>query len=612
VNVSSGNGRAWPLILHDGRLHLLVITVLGILAYSNTFLVPFLLDDEANIVNNPRIRSIWGSPESSSTVRGKPSSGVLVGPETRPVGYFTFALNYRLSGLHVTSYHVVNLAIHIANALLLYGLVVLSFRTPRLSGSSLAGNAPFLALLAALLFVSHPIQTQAVTYIVQRLASLATLFYLLALFLYVKARLCDRTFPHATVLFAASVLAAVLAMRTKEISFTLPATVLLYDLLFLKGSAKKRLLPFVPMAMTMLIIPMVLLGLTTPLGETIGDIGDRARLATDMPRAVYLFTQFRVITTYVRLLFLPVGQNVDYDFPLYTSFFQPGVFMSFVFLLLLFGGGVYLIVRSRRGEPSLRLAGFGIIWFFVALSVESSVIPIIDVIFEHRVYLPSAGAFTALACGAFLLMGKLGQGKLRTAAIALLGLLPVLCAGAAFRRNHVWRDRVSLWSDVVKKSPGKARAHRGLGDAYGDQGEMQLAVREWKLSIEIDPQGSAKAHYNLGNAHKDRGDLVSAVKEWELALEIDPNYSLALSQLGTKCFVERRYGKAIDYYRRAIKASEANAEAHYNLALLFERSGHPAEAAVCYGNFVKVAPAYRHQEVERARRRIEALKPPDR
>ncbi|MHC4502886.1 MAG: tetratricopeptide repeat protein, partial [Planctomycetota bacterium] len=360
---------------------------------------------------------------------------MAVGRATRPVGYFTFAVNYRLSGLHVTSYHVVNLAIHIANALLLYGLVVLSFRTPRLSGSSLAGGAPLLALFAALLFVSHPIQTQAVTYIVQRFTSLATLFYLLAIFLYVKARLCDKIFPHATVLFAASVLAAVLAMKTKEISFTLPVTILFYDLLFLAGSAKKRLVPFIPMLLTMLIIPMALFDFTGSLGETIGDIGQRARLETDMSRAAYLFTQFRVITTYIRLLFLPVGQNLDYDYPLYTSFFQPGVFMSFVFLLLLFAGGVYLIVRSRKGEPSLRLAGFGMIWFFVALSVESSIIPIVDVIFEHRVYLPSAGAFTALVCGAFLLVSKLGHGKPRTAAIALLAFLPVLCAGAAFKRN---------------------------------------------------------------------------------------------------------------------------------------------------------------------------------
>jgi tetratricopeptide (TPR) repeat protein len=337
----------------------------------------------------------------------------------------------------------------------------------------------------------------------------------------------------------------------------------------------------------------------------------------------------------------------------------------------------------------------------VALSVESSIIPIVDVIFEHRVYLPSAGAFTALVCGAFLLVSKLGHGKPRTAAIALLAFLPVLCAGAAFKRNYVWRNSYSLWSDVVNKSPGKARARYNLGLAYHDRGQMRLAASEWELSVEIEPrsnpalkelgimcasahryeeakdyyrraieasatdaaahynlavllekeghaaeaveyfqsflriapaylyqyvqsarlrikalrpayQGDARAHFNLGNAYKDRGDLESAAKEWKLAIEIDPKHSFALSQLGTKHFLEGQHEEAIDYYRRAIEASETNAEAHYNLAMVLEKSGRPAEAAVCYGNFIRVAPPDLHREVKRARRRIEALKPPDR
>jgi hypothetical protein len=238
-------------------IHLALIALLGLLAYSNTFDVPFTFDDFENISENPIIKDFNHFIEPS-TAGGYKKYAAL---KSRYMGYLTFALNYRAHGLDVRGYHAVNLAIHIVNALLVYWLVVLTFRTPFMKDSQFRDYAGYIALFSALLFVAHPVQTQAVTYIVQRLASLATLFYLLAIALYVKCRLCGALSSRSAVLYALALISAVLAMKTKETAFTLPVMVALYEVLFFGGSPRKRFLYVLPLVLTMLIIPLTLLTL---------------------------------------------------------------------------------------------------------------------------------------------------------------------------------------------------------------------------------------------------------------------------------------------------------------------------------------------------------------
>jgi len=192
-------------------------------------------------------------------------------------------------------------------------------------------------------------------------------------------------------------------MKTKEIAFTLPATVVLYEFMFFKSSVRKRLIFLAIVALTLTIIPLSLLHSDKPLSAILSELSERTRIQTDMPRWHYLVTQMRVIVTYLRLVFLPVGQNLDYDYPIYHSLFTPQVFFSFLLLLAIVGSALYLLSASRsrhsgsspRAVP-YRLISFGIFWFFITLSVQSSIVPIVDVIFEHRVYSPSVGLFIAI------------------------------------------------------------------------------------------------------------------------------------------------------------------------------------------------------------------------
>ncbi|MDP2167408.1 MAG: hypothetical protein Q8J64_03645, partial [Thermodesulfovibrionales bacterium] len=397
--------------LNKTPFHLALIALLGLLAYSNTFDVPFQWDDKYTFIEgNPIIKDLGYFLEPSKA-EGLELYDTL---KTRYVGYLTFALNYKLHGLDVRGYHIVNIAIHIINSLLVYFLVVLTFRTPFLSNPLFLNNPPsppfakgglsegnLIALFSALLFVSHPVQTEAVTYIFQRLASLCAFFYMLSLLLYIKSRLTEKKTKYA--FYAMSLFSAVLAAKTKENAFTLPLVIALYEFFFFKGSINRRMLGLVPLLLTMLIIPLSLTGIDKPAGEIISGIGPITEGYQDILRWDYLFTQFRVIPTYIRLLFLPINQNIDYDYPVYNSFFDLEVLLSFFFLLSIFGSALYLFYRSKF-KPDLRLISFGIFWFFITLSVESSIIPIPMVINEYRLYLPSFGAFAAAAGGALILL----------------------------------------------------------------------------------------------------------------------------------------------------------------------------------------------------------------
>ncbi|MEE9613495.1 MAG: hypothetical protein V3W31_00895, partial [Thermodesulfobacteriota bacterium] len=442
----------------------LLIASACLLIYSNTLHSPFFFDDKLYILDNPGIRSLGNFLDFSGT---------------RYVAFLSFAVNYAVGGYEPFGYHIVNVAVHVINGLLVWWLVLLTFGTPAVERAAADPRLKyFAALAAAVIFVSHPVQTQAVTYITQRFATLATLFYLLSLTLFIKWRLSPEL-KGRTVLYLLSLLSVVLAMKTKEISFTLPVMIVLYEVMFFDSffsgherRPRTRFLPLVPFLLTMAIIPLNIFGPELGIDEGGSGIAEEARRLdvmrlTTLSRHDYVITQVRVIATYVRLLFLPVNQNFDYDYPVYTSPFEPAVFLSFLFLFFLFTFAFYLFLRSRKTNNGYGLlASFGILWFFITLSVESGAVVLWNVIFEHRLYLPSVGVVLALSAGVFYVFDYLKPMNLMAAAVVLLLVTALPLSYASYRRNGVWKDSVTLWTDVVGKSPDKARGHNNLGRAY--------------------------------------------------------------------------------------------------------------------------------------------------
>ncbi len=551
---------------------LLVIAASTILVYSNTFHASFHFDDIPSIVENQNLRDLHSQ---------WPPLG------SRYLGYLSFALNYRLGGLEVFGYHLTNLLIHVCNGLLIFWLTAITLRTPALRHAQAGPLLPrYLPLTAGLLFALHPIQTQAVTYIVQRFASLATLFFLLSVALYARARIAlDGDSPlrlRARALYGLSIVTAAAAMKTKEISFTLPFVVAGYEWLFFRR--QRRLCAVIPLAViAALLLPLDLL---TPEDRKLADLFSEgshfAAEAPEIPRTVYFLTQSRVVATYLRLFLLPIGQNFDHDIRLSSSLADPRVLFAVAILGAVVASAVLLLRRAGRTNTVPGVLVFsGVAWFFVTLSVESSIIPIRDVIFEHRLYLPSAGA--AIAVGTMLLWAieRLRFTRSVQAALALLVTAGPLSA-ATYARNFVWKDELALWSDTVAKSPDKARPHNMLGVEYRAEGRLDDAIREYQQAIRVD-HSMAEAYNNLGDAFQLKGELENAENEYREAIRIEPALAVAHYNLGLACEARGRIEEAEHEYREALRLEpELRLVAHVSLGRILIQLGRADEAVEHY------------------------------
>lgn len=549
-----------------------LLAVLATLIYSNTFSVPFIFDDVPNIVENSRIKDLRNLLDFSGS---------------RYIGYLSFSLNYYFNGLQLFGYHTVNLAIHIINAFLVYLFVRLLLQTPAIKQGNSSGTdrASWIALATALLFVVHPIQTQAVTYIVQRFASLATLFYLLSVVSYLKGRLPSADVRNKFFWCVLALLSTVLAMKTKEISFTLPIMLVLIEIVFFGAIDKERMVFFVPFLLTLLIIPLSRL-------DVVGNIGEGfAQQTTVLSRGEYLFTEFRVILTYLRLLLFPINQNLDYDYPVSHSLFEPSVLISFLFLSTLFAVSVYFMFVSS--SIWFKLAGFGMFWFFLTLSIESSIIPIWDVIFEHRLYLPSVGFLISLSAITFRAIPM--KVRSTTATILVVSLLLVFSI-ATYKRNIVWGEELTLWQDVVTKSPGSQRGHINLGAFLSKKGELDKAAFHYSRALEINPR-FAEAHHNFANTLAKQGRLEEAVQHYLQALQVNPelaeakrNLANVYTNLGAKLKQQSQIEEAAHLFSEAVQLNSDLDAAHYNLGTILAGQGRNEEAAFHFSEVLRINP----------------------
>lgn len=587
-------------IMQESRLqkplfHFFLIMAICLTVYSNTLKAPFEFDDYPAIVNNPIVKDL-GFMVNPSEAKNHKEIFQYDLFKRRYVGYLTFALNYRIHKLDVIGYHLVNLAIHIINALIVYCLVTLTFRTPFLNSSILKAHSNHIALFASLFFACHPVQTQAVNYIWQRVTLLSTMFYCLSLVMYIKWRLTSNKtnsfFSRIRLLFYfSSVISAVIAMKTKEFAFTLPIIILLYELMFFDGKLKKRFFYLVPLLLTMVIIPASLLDINKPMGELIGDFSETTRGDISISRWDYLFTQFTVIVTYIRLLFLPINQNLDYDYPIYNTFLTPEVFLSFLLLFSIFGLGVYMFLHSRNRNNSFRLIAFGIFWFYITLSMESSFIPLINLIFEHRIYLPSVGFSIALVLGVFLLLNKFGERKLHTIGVIIFMSVIIVLSVFSYSRNRVWSSEIALWKDCVEKSPQKVRPHIGLSNALNKQGRTEEAIEHYLKALRIKPD-YVEAYIDLGAALEKTGRTDEAIAHYLKALHMKPDNVDAHIKLGNTLKNQGRFKEAIVHYSEAVRIKPDHEKAHNNLGVALIHTGNIEEAIAHFQEALRIKPDY--------------------
>ena len=552
---------------HANLLLISVIIISGIIAYSNSFDCSFHFDDE-NVFHS-------SITESTSTL----ADWLRLFPN-RPVGIITFYLNYQIHGLDVWGYHLVNLIIHLANAFLVWWLTWLTLSTPAISKTEISRHKTAVAFLTGLLFVTHSLATQSVTYIVQRFASLSTLFYLLAMALFARGKLWQGDRTIAWLLFCGAFLCALLGMRTKEMVFTLPFAILLYDFCFFKTTFRKWRLKDESILLSGVILLVFLFwALRIVSFKSFDPVPPIQGYVFSISAKEYLYTQFSVILTYLRLFILPVHQNLDYDYQISNSFFHLKTFLSFSLLLGILAAGLMLFKRYR-------LISFGIFWFFLTLAVESSIVPISqNVIFEHRTYLPGYGFFLVLIASCFYFL----RGRYFHLAVVLLLLLSAVNAGLTYQRNKVWKNEFTLWSDVLKKSPNKARPNNNFGQVMLAQGKVKEAIYYYDRAIRLSPK-FIYLYNNRGAAYAKLGLYQKAIENYDEAIRLNRDHFSAYYNRANSYAALGKDQMAIADYRQAIRLSPKFANAYINLGIVQIKLGHYREAIDNCSQAVRLKP----------------------
>jgi len=438
----------------DRRYHRVAVfatCLVCMVIYSNTLNAPFVFDDYPNIQDNVHIRL------TRVSARGLYDAGFKSPNAKRPLSNISFALNYYWGGYTVSGYHVVNIIIHLINGILVYFLSLILFRqASQVPGRKIprirTGSIPLISLFAALIFIAHPIQTQSVTYIVQRMNSLATMFYLLSLLLYIQGRM-RRIRWKQWALFCGCFVCWLMALGSKEIAVTLPLVIFLYERYFFQdlrpGGFKQNFL------IVFLLFSILGLAVFIYLGKNPFDRIAASYAIREFTLSERVLTQFRVVVFYISLLLYPHPSrlNLLHFVNPSRSLFDP---ITTLLSLLIIAGLIGFAVCIARKQ---RFISFCILWFFINLVIESSVIGL-EMIFEHRLYLPMLGFVFLVAA---LIFHCLSQRRPWAIVVSVIILLPL--GAAAYVRNTAWQNQITLWTDVVSKNPHSHRAQNNLGNA---------------------------------------------------------------------------------------------------------------------------------------------------
>ena len=541
-----------------------LIIIAGIAAYSNSFCCSFHFDDFPNIVSNS---AIWELSDWRAWMLFNPY---------RPVAFFTFALNYHFGLLDVFGYHLVNLGIHLLNALLLWELIRLMFSSPYLAKHPLSASAGNIAFFTALIFAVHPLMTESVTYIVQRLVSLASMFCLLSLVLFTKGLLSLRPSLRIGFLLGAG-FSALLGFFTKEIAWTLPLLMLILYFFFFFRADESRRRPGRVLLIAMFGFLILLAGAAIGSGKYFHLIPPREGHPYFITPARYYYTQINVIFTYLRLIFLPVNQTLDYNYPVTLSLANPHVLVKLAGLVILISAAAWLYKRER-------LVSFGLSWFFITIAPQC-LVPRSNFIFEHRVYLSAAGIILAWVLLFYYLFGRVilvkrsflpgmpGRGQVVLSLASLLLLLQCGVLGWMTReRNKVWTDEYTLWSDCLSKAPGSARAMVNLGGEQVGRQEYAQAISNFSRAIMIFPL-YMQAWSSRAAARIDLGDNEKAVEELNFALLQIPGFADAYINRGIAFRNLKQFDASVSDFTTAISLKPISSDIYFQRALSFWMAG---------------------------------------
>jgi tetratricopeptide (TPR) repeat protein len=550
----------------------LFIIVLSI--YSNTFHASWHFDDEPNITANPSLHLeefSWHNIKETFFSR-------QIHPRQlyRPMACLSFALNYYFGRDNVFGYHLVNISIHLLTAVFLFLFIYQTLNLP----STIAKYGPhsyFISLLATVLWAINPVQIQAVTYIVQRMASMAGMFYIMSMYFYLKGRI-SRQRIFTILLYFCCVISTLLAFGSKENTAMLPISILLFDLFLIQGVSKENIKRNSFILMAVILIPVgIALALKGPslFSASFLVSSYQSRGFTLLER---LLTEPRIVLFYISLLFYPMPDRlcIAHDISISHSLVNPPTTFLAIFTIL--GILVVAIIKSKKYP----LISYCIIFFFLNHVIESTIFGL-ELIFEHRNYIPSMLLFVPIAILIVRGIKFFSYKRSMQAAICLFVILVLVGQGhTSFMRNFIWKTEESLWLDAVEKSPNMPRVHHNLARYYGDAGQIERAIAQYKEALALKRSSHGESHhlthYNLALIYMKIGKDDEAIKHLEKAIEIAPKYADAYNNLAIILAKRGQYDDAFNLLIKSLTYDRNSPQAHNNLAFILLRTNRIDEA----------------------------------
>lgn len=568
-----------------------ILVAAGILAYANSFSAPFILDDSRVITGNPNIHTLW-----------PPWKAVYV--PTRWVADLSFAVNLAVSGFTPADFRMTNILVHILAGLFLYGIVRRTLRLPRF-GNRFETSADGLAFATALLWIVHPLQTGCITYIAQRIEALMGLFYLAALYCFTRSIVS----PHPRRWANAAIILVAMGMGTKEVMVTAPLLIFVYDGLLVAPSwseaLRRRWKIHLALVLTIGIFALLFLmslGMATERNVTL--------LGRMVSPWRYLLTQTEVITHYLRLSFAPTQLCLSYRWPIASGLAQvwpTACLISALALTTL----TALVMRKAWAFPLL--------WFFVILAPTSSILPIPDAAFDHRMYLPVAGILVLTIVGTHNLWQRWTRNQSHSQLKTSLLIMALAVATIGFTsltrgRNNDYRSEESMWQDIANKRPENYRAQMVLSGIWMKQDRHQEAVKllenliatlpdyskvpfeeilkQWEMDPSILCIDYALAHSFLGAAKLNSGETNAAIPHIMEAMRVNPSSPTPYLNMGRIAMGQGRHQEALVWLLKAYSHDPKDLTVLTFLAILYDTRKDTAAVVKFYNKILELNPAH--------------------
>ena len=543
------------------------LLILLLAVYGNSFHGEWHFDDIPNIVENPNVHL------QNLSLKGIYSAFHFRGNIIRPVSYLSLAINYYFGGAEPFGYHLINFTIHYVTAIFLFLFIFDTLRLPLLK-DRYGDRAYAISALATVLWAINPVQVLAVSYVVQRTACMAGMFYIAAMYFYLKGRTAEGT-KDRIIFFLCCAVATLLAFGSKETAAMLPVSLFIYDLFLIQGAGRDTVRKNLKFAFIPFAVVIIFANSYLDLSSILDDYQFRSYTLGER-----LLTEPRVIIFYISLLLYPIHSRLTllHDFDISKSLVDPWTTLPAILIIVFSAGYAFTIARKRP------LISFCIFFFLLNHLIEGSFIPV-ELIFEHRNYIPSMLFFIPVAFFILEILDYFAYRKAIRWLIVFSVIFVFFAEGhTVYMRNEVLKTDMALWIDNILKYPNLSRPHNNLGINYTIQGLREAGMGEFIEALSLNKYEhsveEARIEGNMGNYYLNEGQEDLALEHYRKAILISPNNAQPYAGIAKINLRRGDTDRAYEYIKKALTLKSYQGEYRELNSLILLKQGNTRQAAI--------------------------------